>query len=262
MGGRLRFVLFGVAMALPACRSVPKPTALPALPQSGRPVVFVADGAGDFRACSGALRQTASADGLSVEVVTFVWSHGYLRNVADQTDYNHARSRGAILADLARWHREKYPDTPITLLGHSAGSAVVLAAAETLPPGTIDRIVLLSPSLSEGYDIKPALASARDGIDVFVSDSDWIWLGLIVRFLGTTDNPLAAKAAGRCGFAVSPSNPADGDLYAKLRMHRWQPEQQKLGHDGGHFGFYQPGYLRTVLFPMLTRAKDKETPNP
>jgi len=237
-----------LVVCLAGCATVP-PAAEPGLPDSPKPVVIVADGAGDFRACSGTLRSTAAADGLNLEVVTFVWSHGYLRNVADQTDSNHARNRGEMLAELVRWHLGRFPGTPVTLLGHSAGCAVVLSAAEQLPGGSLDRLVLLSPSISEGYDVAPALMATREGIDVFVSDKDWVWLGLMVRILGTTDNPLAARAAGRFGFAV----PAEGDIANKVRMHRWSPDEQALGHDGGHFGFYQPGYVREKLFPLIRK---------
>jgi pimeloyl-ACP methyl ester carboxylesterase len=233
-----------------ACANL-EPAVLPALPKGDRPVVFVADGAGDYRACSGTLRSTAAADGLSFEVCTFVWSHGYLRNVVDQTDFEYARERGYTLAGVISAHREKHPNTPVTLLGHSAGSAVVLAAAETLPAGTIERVVLLAPSLSEDYDLRPALRNVRDGIDVFVSEKDWIWLGVLVRIFGTTDNPFAARAAGRFGFAVAPNNRNEADLFAKLRLHRWTPEHTALGNDGGHFGVYQPSFLRTHVFPAL-----------
>lgn len=252
---RRGWLLSLVFVALPACRSV-EPTVLPGLPQSNRPVVFVADGAGDFRACSGTLRDTVAADGVSLEVITFVWSHGYLRNVADQTDLEHSRRRGAVLADMVRYSQEKFPDAPITLLGHSAGSAVVLAAAESLPPETLDRIVLLSPSLSETYDLRPALTATKNGIDVFVSEKDWIWLGLLVRLLGTTDNARSARAAGRFGFAVTPTDADDADQYAKLRLHRWMPGQKVLGHDGGHFGWYQPGVLRNMVLPLLCNDSD------
>jgi pimeloyl-ACP methyl ester carboxylesterase len=252
-----RWVLLLLAIGLvPACKST-QPVALPELPHSNRPVVFVADGAGDFRACSGVLRNTAAADGVSLEVITFVWSHGYLRNVADQTDYQHSRNRGAMLAEMVRQNHERFPDAPVTLLGHSAGSAVVLAAAESLPPASLDRIVLLAPSLSVNYDLRPALATTRNGIDVFISEKDWIWLGVLVRLLGTMDNPRAARAAGRFGFAVTPTDAADGDLYAKLRLHRWTPGQEVLGHDGGHFGWYQPGVLRNLVMPLLTGDEDK-----
>ncbi|MBX7103638.1 MAG: alpha/beta hydrolase [Gemmataceae bacterium] len=225
--------------------------ALPGLPASNRPVVFVADGAGDFRACSGSFRQTASADGLSLEVVTFVWSHGYLRNMADQTDVPHIRDRAANLADLILAHREKHPDAPITLVAHSAGSAVVLGAAERLPANSIERIVLLSPSLSENYDVRPALAACRDGIDCFVSEKDWLWLGVLVRILGTPDDPFASRAAGRYGFVT-----ARDEAASKVRMHRWSPDEEKIGNDGGHFGCYSPDFLRRKIFPMLSPPKE------
>ncbi len=242
---RCRLLLL-IIVLLPACRTL-EPAALPGLPQSDKPAVFVADGAGDFRACSGTLRQTAAEDGLSLDVVTFVWSHGYLRNFADQTDAEHMRRRGSMLAELCRQQRQRFPEQPITLVGHSAGSGVVLAAAEELPGGTIDRIVLLSPSISDHYDLRLALAATRHGIDAFISDSDWVWLGVLVRLLGTPDDPNASRASGRFGFTVVPQDPE----YAKLRVHRWSPEQKLLGHDGGHFGGYQPGFLRDRVLPML-----------
>lgn len=246
---RWGWLLIGL-LGVPACAGL-QPVALQELPSGDKPAVFVADGAGDFRACSAMLRTTAEADGLSLDVVTFVWSHGYLRNVIDQTDYEHSRVRGTKLAELVRKQLDVHPATPVTLLGHSAGSAVVLAAAEQLPAGSIERIVLLSPSISESYDLRPALTATRNGIDAFVSDKDWIWLGLLVRLFGTTDDPLAARAAGRFGFAVPPHDP----VYAGLRLHRWTPAQVAEGHDGGHFGCYQPRFLRRYVFPVVAKAK-------
>jgi pimeloyl-ACP methyl ester carboxylesterase len=233
-------------LGVPACATIP-PAIEPGPPRPERPVVFVADGAGDFRACSGSLRKTVNADGLSLEVITYVWSHGYLRNMSDQTDIAHIRDRGGKLADLVRDVRAAGSTAPVTLVGHSAGSAVVLAAAEQLPEGSIHRIVLLAPSISEQYDLRPALKATRDGIDVFVSEKDWIWLGFLVRLLGTPDDPYAARSAGRFGFAVA----RDGELANKVRLHRWTPECKTLGNDGGHFGCYQPDFLRRKVVPLL-----------
>jgi pimeloyl-ACP methyl ester carboxylesterase len=239
-------------LLLVSCATVPSQV-LPGLPHSDRPAVFVVDGAGDYRACSRVIRQTAANDGLSLEVLTFVWSHGYLRNIVDQTDFEYTRERGTQLAQAVQEHKSRHPNAPITLVGHSAGTAVVLAAAETLPPGTVDHIVLLAPSLSQEYDLRPALRSANEGIDAFISENDWIWLGLLVRVLGTTDNPLAPRAAGQFGFAEPPRDSADALLYAKLHVHRWTPEDTSIGHNGGHFGAYQPAYLRARVFPVICR---------
>ena len=43
------------------------------------------------------------------------------------------------------------PDSPIVLIGYSAGAASLLAA-ERLPPCTVERIFLHGPSVSARYD--------------------------------------------------------------------------------------------------------------
>src|SRR5947207_2649584 len=80
------------------------------------------------------------------------------------------------------------------------------AAAEFLPPDSVERVVLLAPSVSAEYDLGPALACAREGIDVFHSGRDRAYLGLGVRLLGTADRHWS-DAAGRVGFRVPAACP-------------------------------------------------------
>jgi pimeloyl-ACP methyl ester carboxylesterase len=214
-------------------------------------VLFVADGAGDYRACSNRMRDTVRADGLPLEVVTFVWSHGYLRNFADHTDYAFARFRGRELAERVLEQRQARPDLPVSLVGHSAGCGVVLAAAEQLPPDTIERIILLAPSVSADYDVRPALHAARLGIDNFFSPEDWLWLGLFIDLVGAMDDRSSTRTAGRYGFTVTSGDDADQPLWSKLRQHRWKPELWPLGHDGEHYGAYQPDHLRRFVLPLF-----------
>src|SRR5207248_1707593 len=95
-----RPVLALVALWLPACAQLPSYlSSYDELDPPAEHVLLVADGAGDYRACSTSIRDTAHADGLPLEVVTFVWSHGYLRNFADHNDYAFARLRGRELAE-------------------------------------------------------------------------------------------------------------------------------------------------------------------
>src|SRR5437763_9247711 len=108
-------------------------------------IVFVADGAGDFRAASSALRQAAADQQMALDVETFAWSHGPYRVLADQMDRTYSREQGRRLAEVVQRQRASYAETPIYLVGHSAGCFVVLAAAEALPAGSVDRIVLLAP---------------------------------------------------------------------------------------------------------------------
>ena len=67
-------------------------------------------------------------------------------------------------------YRQAYPGRKVYLVGHSAGCAVVLAAAERLPTDSVDRLILLAPSVCVTYDLRPALRTVRCGIDVFYSD--------------------------------------------------------------------------------------------
>jgi pimeloyl-ACP methyl ester carboxylesterase len=226
----------------------------PATPCCGaQAVVFCADGAGNSAGLSTALRAAVGGEQVPLCVETVEWSYGPGRYLADQLDYGHARAAGCQLAGQVAAYRQSCPDGRVYLVGHSAGSAVVLAAAENLPPASVERIVLLAPAVSSQYDLRPALCTARLGMDVFCSERDWAVLGLGVGVVGTTDRHWSA-AAGRVGFKPVIQSPDDGALYAKLREHRWDPCVAWTGNTGGHFGSYlQPRYLHAYVLPLLTR---------
>jgi pimeloyl-ACP methyl ester carboxylesterase len=138
------------------------------------------------------------------------------------------------------------------LLGYSTGSAVVLAAAELLPRGSIDHIILLAPSVCASHDLRPALGTARDGIDVFYSNDDRIILGAGMKILGTAEGG-CRQAAGQSGFKPVIVCPGDAALYSKLRQHEWDPVVAWTGNDGGHYGSNQPDFLRVYVLPLLVR---------
>ncbi len=235
---------------LPACTMLPRDVTAPVPPVTPTHVIFVADGAGDYRSASTSFRETAAADGWPLDVRTFVWSHGFLRNLADHTDYEWAKARGRELAGLVLAQKQARPDLPVSLVGHSAGSYVVLVAAEQLPPDMLERIVLLSPSVSSTYDIRPALRAARNGMDVFYSRNDRLWLGAFTAVAGTSDDPQQSRPAGRFGFEPK-LVPGEEPLFAKLRQYEWNPTLDQTGNDGGHYGAYQPGHLRKFVLPLF-----------
>jgi pimeloyl-ACP methyl ester carboxylesterase len=216
-------------------------------------LVLVADGAGGFKAASMSLRETVATDGLPLRVETFDWTHGHWRILADQLDRGHAREEGAELARRVAALNQSRPGATISLVGHSAGSAVVLAAAELLPPGSVDRIVLLAPSVSSDHDLRPALACARRGVDVFYSNDDRVYLGLGVAILGNADRE-RGSAAGRVGFRPVFAGPGDAALYTRLRQYPWESTLEWTGNHGGHYGAYQPGFLRAAVLPLLLPA--------
>jgi pimeloyl-ACP methyl ester carboxylesterase len=238
-----------VVVALTGCASAPSLSLAPVPARPIRAVVFCVEGAGNFGGACEVLRRTVAEADLPLEVQSFRWSYGPGRVIADQTDYEHARAAGRKLALEVRELRSCHPGLAIDLVAHSAGSAVALAAAEELPPGSIDRMILVAPAVSTEYDLRPALAACRQGIDVFLSARDFWVLGLGVALVGTTDRHWTT-AAGWAGF--SPPGDAFVGAYAQLREHPWVPCDVASGNLGGHYGVFRPAYLRENVVPLLS----------
>ena len=240
-----------VSLFAAGCASVPRQIVnRPASPAQA--VVFAADGIGNFGATSDSLRQLVGEMGLPLHVEMVEWSHGYGRMLADHVGYSHARAEGRKLAAQILCYQQTQgqgPPLPVYLVAHSGGSAVVLAAAELLPPDSVERIVLLAPSVSAEYDLRPALRSARQGVDVFHSRRDLGYLGLGVATLGTGDRRWSA-AAGRVGFRPPASDSGDA-LYLRLHQYPWDPSVAWTGNDGGHFGTHRDRFLRAYVMPLL-----------
>ena len=215
-----------------------------------RPLVWVVDGAGDLRGCSTALSHANVVAGGPMELSVFPWSHGYRRLLLDQIDWKHAKEQGARLAAAIQARKEREPGRRVVLVGHSAGCAVVLAAGDALPPDAVDRAILLAPSVSTGYDLRPSLSAAREGLDVYCSRKDWVALGFVVRVVGTTDTG-SGTAAGRFGFQPKGEAAFDPAVSAKLRQHFWSAELARTGNTGGHYGTHSPAFVHAYLFPLF-----------
>jgi pimeloyl-ACP methyl ester carboxylesterase len=220
----------------------------PAPPSQG--VVFVANGSGDFRTVSTNLSQVVAETGMPLQIETVAWSHGYGRYLADHVDHDQHLTEGGRLAAQVAAYRQTYSDRKVYLVGHSAGCAVVLCAAERLPPGSVDRVILLAPSVCTGYDLRPALRATRGGIDAFTSEEDRIILGLGMQIVGTADR-CCDTAAGQYGFTPVIDCPADAALYHGLRQHPWDPVVAWSGHRGGHYGNNRASYLRAYVLPLM-----------
>jgi pimeloyl-ACP methyl ester carboxylesterase len=216
-------------------------------------IVFVADGSGDYRTTSRALCEAVSACAAPLRIETFVWSHGYGRMLIDHVDHCNHLEEGRRLAALVVAVQQSCPGRAVYLVGHSSGTAVVLAAAEAAPPGAIERVVLLAPAVSHDYDLRPALHSVRQSIDVFISRRDIGALYFGTGIAGTADSRRAA-AAGRIGFTPILTCPGDELLYAKLRIHPWNCSVVWSGNQGSHYGTLEQGFMRAYILPLLQRA--------
>jgi len=241
---RSGYVMIRLSLVLAVGIAGSAPAAEPA-----RPLVFVVDGAGDLKGCSTALALTNADEGCPVELTVFPWSHGHRRLLLDQFDHKHAKEKGAALAEKLAETRRLDPQRRLVVVAHSAGCAVALAACSALPCDAVDRVVLLAPSVSKDYDVRPALKAAREGFDVYCSERDWIALGLVLRVVRTTDRLRSAAAAGRYGF--QPKALAEEES-PRLRNHFWSPDLAWTGHNGRHHGMHAPLFLKTYLFPLFS----------
>jgi alpha-beta hydrolase superfamily lysophospholipase len=238
------------ALLLSGCAVIPPRVESHLPPEGARGLVIVVDGAGGYQYAPYSIRQVVDERGLPLHVRSFDWTHGRGRWLCDQVDTAHARREGLRLAEEVASLRQHYPGRPVFLVSYSAGSAVLLAATEHLPPGSVERVVLLAPAVASDYDLRPALACSRQGVDAFVSQRDRLYLGVGTAMLGTTDGR-RAEAAGRVGFHPRPTAPADAALFAKLREHPWEPCVAWTGHHGEHPGSYRPGYFSAYVLPLL-----------
>jgi hypothetical protein len=211
-------------------------------------VIFCVDGSGCLREMGPDLSQAVAEAGLPLTVDCFSWSHGRGRVLADLHGHEHHRDKGKELAGAILAQRRNCPGGKIYLVCHSSGAAVGLAAVECLPPGAVDRIILLAPAVSPQYDLRPALRCACEGIDVFTSRRDL--LSCTLALVGTADG-MHCLSAGRVGFTAPPACRCDAALYANLRQHPWESCMGAAGHLGGHFGCTRAGFFRAYLVPLL-----------
>lgn len=218
--------------------------------QPQRDIVFVIPGTGNSPSLPTNMRQVVADEHLPLYVETFEWTHGNGRYLKDQIDYDNIRCKGQELAGRISAYRRMCPDGKIYIVAHSAGSAIVLTAVESLPPNAVTRIVLLAPAVSAGADLRCALRASQQGVDAFISERDRWVLGVATGLLGTADrqrNP----AAGRVGFNPIVCSPEDAALYEKFRQHPWDRCVTWSGNIGGHTGSYQPVYLQAYVLPWL-----------
>lgn len=219
---------------------------------SKKHVIILVEGAGDFQAVSKILEKSLHKFPNNAELQMFHWSHGYLRVIRDQTDLTNISENGQKLAGSIRLMLKKDPNLDITVLSHSAGTAVALSGVSLLNDNSIKKLVLLAPSVSKQYPIIPSLAACREGVHVFYSKDDTFILGPVMRVVKTADNIRDTIAAGRFGFTPQLRGNIEELLVAKrLRQYEWKPEDKQLNNDGGHYGSYGQPYFDQKVLPVV-----------
>jgi pimeloyl-ACP methyl ester carboxylesterase len=221
-------------------------------PPPARPgVVFMVGGVGGIDILGISAQWSLPRAGVPHEVRDFVWTHGWGQLFKDLQDQRHLLHKAEELAAQVRQIKANEPDRPVYLVGKSGGTGLVLAAAEQLPAGTVERIVLLSAAVSPTYDLRGALRASRGGIVSFYSKYDLFVLGWGTSQFGTVDR-VYGPSAGLRRFAVPPDLSAeDQALYGRLVEVPWNPRMICEGHPGTHFGTSLPAFLGTEVAPWL-----------
>jgi hypothetical protein len=216
-------------------------------------LVLVAGGVGGLDLCGIGLRYVLGAERLKYAIQIFPWSHGLGRWHADLTDVGHRDAKAGLIAETIRAYKSGRPGDPVFLVAKSGGSGVVVKALELLEKQDVERVVLLAPALSPGYDLTRALGAVRRDVIVFWSPLDVVILGAGTRVFGTIDR-IKSVSAGLVGFqspAAGPLDDARCHPYGKLRQVRWRPGMAATGYFGGHLGPDSPVFLRKYVVPLL-----------
>ncbi len=186
----------------------------------------------------------------------FSWQTGW--GVApDQVASNeYKRGKAAELARKIVAFQRDHPNTPITLVGHSAGTVVAVYTLEALPESPIvENVVLLSGSLSANYDLTTALARVRQNMYIFTSDHDVI-LAVLLPILGPADRGADTnRVVGTFG-AIMPHNPSPETerQYAKLIEVRWNSSFRSFGNRGDHMDALSEAFVRAFVAPLVFAA--------
>lgn len=148
----------------------------------------------------------------------------------------------ARIADYIRTH----PTAPVTLFGFSAGSMYAMMVAAALPDDApVDKIILISSSVSRKYDVGPALDRSNGGMVSYWSPLEntlRIWMAL----LGTTDQT-RDDAAAYTGF--DSTDP-------RLLQISWTPDMLRYGQPGEHSAYlFNIGWILDYIVPHMPRTK-------
>lgn len=214
---------------------------------NGQTLMYVANGSGQEATLSTNLIDAAKQAHALVFVKTICWSRfgDMARDHLDQEGQLIAAAQAAQEIQLVRQH---CPQSRVILIGHSTGCHVLLAAAGQLPERSVERLILLAPSVSAYYDVRPALQATRLGIDLYYSANDTA-LSIASSSVGTADGQWT-PCAGEVGFQV-PRDPQLAKQFQGLRQHAWNDRMQNLQNFGGHFSWTRTRFLRDQLMPCL-----------
>ncbi len=225
-------------------------------------IVYYLDGAGGGNLLTNwapGVRKGLKDAGYKGEFQEFGW-HTALGVLADQTaSVEYKRAKAKILAEKIMAWKQAHPGRTVTLIGLSAGTAVVVYTLETLPETCkVETVILLGSSVSAGYNLSKALARVEGTMLVFTSDRDEI-LNSIVPMAGSADRQyVGAEVAGIMGFYRSIfAKDTNRTLYEKVKNIPWSSRFERFDNYGGHTDGTNPPFVQHVLAPAIISAANQ-----
>lgn len=243
-------MVFSIALLAGCQANSPKRQA-----RMARGYIFYCDGAGGggLLNWSGGLRQGLIEGGYHGSGEIFHWNTG-LGVVADQdASVKYKRQKARKMARRTADYSAQYPDAPVTYIGLSAGTTVVVFALEELPAGTdVHDVILCGASISSTYDLTRALRNVAGRLYVITSEKDAV-LGFLVPIAGTADRAGGeVPSAGLRGFQMPASASEETRrLYGKIVTVPWRPEFARFGYKGGHTDVLNKKFVAAYIAPRL-----------
>lgn len=219
--------------------------------------VYYCDGAGGggLMNWSGGLKKGLKDGGYPGAGEIYHWNTG-LGVVPDQdSSVEYKRDKARDMAQKASAYSKQNPGAPVTFIGLSAGTAVVVYALEEMPGSVrVGDAVLCGASISSTYDLTRALRNLDGKLYVYTSERDGV-LGFLVPMAGTADREGGdVPSAGLRGFRVpSTGSTQTRQLYAKVVTIPWRPEFAKLGYAGGHTDVLSAPFVAAYIAPHLIK---------
>lgn len=192
-----------------------------------------------------------SEGGYEGYIRVFQWQG--LTHAGDQLNLSRNLSKASELAAEIRAYRRRFPGRPINMIALSAGTGIAVFALGYLPEDVqLDRVVLLSSSLSARYDLTRALRRVKRAMYSLYSVDDLV-LRELVSVTGTVDRSSASDGiAGLEGFHPPiPGGPDTLRQYRKLHNIAYRAEFADVGYKGQHADAVSRDFIRAYIAPVI-----------
>jgi pimeloyl-ACP methyl ester carboxylesterase len=167
------------------------------------------------------------------------------------------REQATMIVEKIRLYRNEFPDSPVHLVGHSAGAGMALFVLEALDAvPCIESVVLLAAAVSRDFHVAQLLRRTQRGIWNFYSALDLPTTGIGTMIVGTMDRRHAISA-GALGFRSPEKLCGDAECLLErgpqLYQVAFRPGMIRSWNFGGHFGATNSVFVQRHIAPLLAK---------